>query len=64
MGYSWGGYESLIVPHDPLTQRSSTPWPRAENQDGILLRLHFGLENPIDLQQDLGNGFAKMMAST
>ncbi|MGB0843679.1 MAG: cystathionine beta-lyase [Alphaproteobacteria bacterium] len=63
MGYSWGGYESLIVPHDPRVQRSATPWPRAENQNGILLRLHFGLENPIDLQQDLGDGFAKMLAT-
>ncbi len=47
IGYSWGGYESLVVPADP--QRSATPSPRP----GSLVRLHIGLEDPDDLIEDL-----------
>ena len=26
MGYSWGGYESLLIPTRPETSRTATPW--------------------------------------
>lgn len=56
MGYSWGGYESLIVPSDPATCRSATRWPG----DRIVLRLHIGLEDADDLIADLAAGLARL----
>lgn len=47
IGYSWGGYESLAIPVDPLRTVSKAP---AQN----LIRLHIGLEDPEDLIEDLG----------
>jgi len=46
IGYSWGGYESLVLPVDPLRTVSAPPAPN-------LVRLHIGLENPDDLVADL-----------
>jgi cystathionine beta-lyase len=46
IGYSWGGYESLVLPVDPLRTVSKAP---AAN----LVRLHIGLEDPEDLIGDL-----------
>ena len=56
MGYSWGGFESLILPFDPRAYRSATTW-RAE---GPALRLHVGLEDVDDLKADLEAGFARL----
>jgi len=56
MGYSWGGYESLILPFDPRTYRSATTW----KADGPALRLHAGLEDLDDLKADLEAGFARL----
>ena len=54
MGYSWGGYESLIVPAEP--HRSATEW----KEEGPLLRIHAGLEHIDDLTVDLDAGFARL----
>jgi cysteine-S-conjugate beta-lyase len=54
IGYSWGGYESLVVPSDPA--RSAVPW----SADGPLIRLSIGLEDPADLIADLTCGFAAL----
>jgi cystathionine beta-lyase len=59
MGYSWGGYESLVVPTWPNTLRSSKPWVAA----GPALRIHAGLEDPRDLIRDLEEGFARLAAA-
>ena len=59
MGYSWGGYESLILPFDPSSYRSVTTW----QEDGPGLRLHAGLEDIDDLKADLEAGFARLSAS-
>ena len=56
MGFSWGGFESLIIPFDPRTVRSATIWPEA----GPCLRLHCGLENLDDLKRDLDDGFTRL----
>lgn len=56
MGFSWGGYESLIVPCDKGVVRTAVPW-RAE---GSLLRLSIGLEHPADLIADLEAGFSRL----
>jgi cystathionine beta-lyase len=58
MGYSWGGYESLILPVDPKALRSATPW----RETGPVLRLHAGLEDIKDLMADLERGFARLNA--
>ena len=50
IGYSWGGYESLVLPVDPYRTVSKPP---AAN----LVRLHIGLEDPADLIADLESAF-------
>lgn len=59
MGYSWGGFESLIVPFDPRPYRTATKW----NRQGPALRLHIGLEDVADLKADLARGFDRMRAA-
>ncbi|MDD2867927.1 cystathionine beta-lyase [Neomegalonema sp.] len=60
IGYSWGAFESLILPVDPVGSRSATAWPREGRAAGRLLRLHAGLEAVEDLKADLEAGFARM----
>jgi cystathionine beta-lyase len=50
LGYSWGGYESLALPVDPVRTVCRTAF------DGPLVRLHIGLEDPADLIADLARG--------
>ncbi len=59
MGYSWGGYESLVIPTDPARIRTATTWPFK----GPSLRLHAGLEDVDDLIADLGAGFERFNAA-
>jgi cystathionine beta-lyase len=54
MGFSWGGFESLVIPFDCASYRSATTWAPG----GPTLRLHIGLENVEDLKADLERGFA------
>ena len=42
LGYSWGGFESLICPSNPSRGRRTKSW--SEPEPGI--RLHIGLEEP------------------
>ncbi|MGK2739665.1 cystathionine beta-lyase [Tepidicaulis sp. LMO-SS28] len=58
MGFSWGGYESLIVPAEP--HRTATTW----REEGKLLRVHAGLENMDDLIADLEAGFDRLNKET
>lgn len=58
MGYSWGGYESLVVPFDCSSYRTATRW----QPGGPALRFQIGLEDVADLQADLAAGFARMKA--
>jgi cystathionine beta-lyase len=57
MGYSWGGYESLVVPFKP--HRVASDWP----EGAPYLRFHIGLEDPSDLIADLEAGFARLRAA-
>ena len=59
MGFSWGGFESLVIPFDCATYRTATPW----KQDGPALRFHIGLEDLDDLKADLEAGFARLRAT-
>lgn len=56
LGFSWGGYESLVIPCDPQVKRTAEAW-RAE---GPLLRYSIGLETTADLIADLEAGFARL----
>ena len=58
MGFSWGGFESLVVPFKPV--RTATTWPT----QGPALRFHIGLENPEDLIDDLKQGFDRLKKSS
>jgi cysteine-S-conjugate beta-lyase len=58
MGYSWGGFESLVIPFDCAPYRTATTWAPG----GPTLRFHIGLENVSDLKADLERGFAAFNA--
>ncbi len=60
MGYSWGGFESLVLVIDPPPARVASAWPAS----GPLLRLHVGLEAPEDLIADLEAGFARLASAS
>ena len=49
IGYSWGGYESLVVTADPASLRTAVPWTDPDP----LVRLSIGLEDVGDLLADL-----------
>jgi cystathionine beta-lyase len=56
LGWSWGGFESLMIPTWPERARTVTSW----KPGGPALRLHIGLEDPQDLIEDLDAGFARL----
>ncbi|SCK25971.1 cystathionine beta-lyase [Variovorax sp. HW608] len=56
LGASWGGYESLVTAANMQRARSVTDW----SARGPVVRLHIGLEDPVDLIADLGRGFAAL----
>jgi cysteine-S-conjugate beta-lyase len=56
LGYSWGGFESLILPVYPQNERSVTHW----KDDGTVIRVNVGLENPDDLEADLDSAFRRL----
>lgn len=58
MGFSWGGFESLVIIFDCNEYRTATKWAPG----GPTLRFHIGLEDPDDLIADLDNGFKAMAA--
>ncbi|MFN9805939.1 MAG: cystathionine beta-lyase [Betaproteobacteria bacterium] len=53
-GYSWGGFESLLIPSWPERTVTANPWT------GRLFRVHAGLEDVGDLIADLERGFARL----
>ena len=59
MGYSWGGFESLMVLARLEEARSVTMW----EADRPLLRISAGLEDPKDLIADLADGLARFSAA-
>ncbi len=52
MGFSWGGYESLVIPFSLQGIRKTFPY----SHTGQGLRLHIGLEDVEDLKADLRAG--------
>jgi cystathionine beta-lyase len=59
MGFSWGGYESLVIAYDCTLYRTATNY----DPGGQGLRFHIGLEDVGDLIADLENGFRAMAAA-
>ncbi|MEF3365552.1 cystathionine beta-lyase [Methylocystis sp. 9N] len=57
IGYSWGGYESLVLPFDCETYRTATRWA----PEGPALRFSIGLEDTADLKEDLETGLARLI---
>jgi cystathionine beta-lyase len=55
MGYSWGGYESLLLPVAIKTARSVRPW----SNEGNLFRVHIGFEGIEDLKADLAEALER-----
>ncbi len=56
LGYSWGGFESLVIPFDCKTYRTATEW----KPEGPALRFSIGLEDLDDLKADVERGFARL----
>jgi cystathionine beta-lyase len=52
IGYSWGGFESIAIPVEPVRTVGRPPAPN-------LVRLHIGLEDADDLIADLGAALSK-----
>jgi len=59
LGFSWGGYESLVIWFDCAEYRTATRW----DPGGPTLRFHIGLEDVSDLTADLERAFAAMAAA-
>ncbi len=55
LGYSWGGFESLVAPAHIGNARTVQPW-----RGGPLVRYHIGLEDVDDLICDLEAGFTRL----
>jgi cystathionine beta-lyase len=58
IGYSWGGFESLLIPISPERTVAPLPW------QGPLLRVAAGLEDADDLIADLKTGFEHLRRAT
>lgn len=56
MGFSWGGYESLLFPEQPKPIRTAEKW----TEEGFSLRIHVGLEDVEDLKEDLEAGLKRL----
>ncbi|EFB70930.1 cystathionine beta-lyase [Providencia rustigianii] len=59
MGYSWGGFESLILGYqteDLISMRQYDYQPKL----GSFFRVHIGLEHPQDLMDDLQRAFDRL----
>jgi cystathionine beta-lyase len=59
MGYSWGGFESLVIPFDCTAYRTATKWAPG----GPALRFSVGLEDIDDLKEDLDRGFERLRSA-
>lgn len=55
IGYSWGGFESLVQLVEPSALKSHGYWP---NDGDPVVRLHIGLEAASDLIEDLGQALS------
>ncbi|MCC3703655.1 cystathionine beta-lyase [Rouxiella badensis] len=59
LGYSWGGFESLVLPFDCTAYRSAS----SRKPVGPCVRFYIGLEDVNDLTADLEAGFVRFNAA-
>lgn len=59
MGYSWGGFESLLMQNNINSCRSVDTWKYGDGY-GQTMRIHVGLEDVGDLIADLEAGFERL----
>ncbi len=59
IGASWGGTRSLIAPMQVKGDRTAVPW----TEDGAILRISVGLEDPEELWDDLATLFRTLEAA-
>ena len=59
MGYSWGGYESLVLPIMGLNKIRTA----GKTPEGQIFRLHIGLEDIDDLKADLAAAFERIRSA-
>jgi cystathionine beta-lyase len=59
MGWSWGGYESLLLPIHPEKARTAVEW----TEPGNMIRIHVGLEGIDDLKADLAAALSRYGAA-
>ena len=57
IGFSWGGFESLVQWVDPGVLSAHAYWT---GKGHALIRLHIGLESVQDLIEDLGQALDKL----
>lgn len=60
VGFSWGGYESQVLPMYPEKTRKVAKRPGT----GALVRLHIGLETVSDLKDDLEQGLSRLISAS
>ncbi len=58
LGFSWGGFESLLIPCGEQLNRMDSDW--TAQMPGPLLRLHIGLEDTDDLIAELDRALAHL----
>ena len=56
IGFSWGGFESLVLPCDRQIKRTAAPW----TAEGALVRFSIGLEDVDDLWADIEQALAQV----
>ncbi|MGJ3232838.1 MAG: cystathionine beta-lyase [Oceanicaulis sp.] len=56
IGFSWGGFESLVLPCDRQIKRTAVPW----KAEGALVRFSIGLEDVDDLWADIEQALAAL----
>lgn len=57
IGYSWGGFESLVQFIDVKSLEGHTYWGEVGEPRGVVVRLHIGLEAVEDVIEDLRHAF-------
>jgi cystathionine beta-lyase len=58
IGWSWGGSNSLAMPYDIASMRTSSSWPHR----GTLVRFYIGLEEEADLRADIERAISSALA--
>jgi cystathionine beta-lyase len=56
LGFSWGGFESLLFPEQPKPIRTAETWA----EEGFSCRIHVGLEDVEDIKADLAAGLKRL----